>query len=152
MVNFDQVQIPSNIIEALQHPNLRAAAFEEMQALEKNNTWQITELPPRKRIVGCKWISTVKHKTDGSIERFEARLAALRVYSDTWYRLSRDLRLCSHAKYGWFVYSSIAANLDWPLYQVNVKNDFLMEIWKKKSTCVLHLDSNPKLPLIKFVD
>lgn len=36
---LNQVQVPSKIEDALQYPNWNAAAFEEIQALEKNNTW-----------------------------------------------------------------------------------------------------------------
>lgn len=50
--------------------------IEEMKALRKNGTWELTELPTGKRPVGCKWVYTVKHKADGSIERYKARLVA----------------------------------------------------------------------------
>ena len=45
-------------------------------ALKKTGTWIITKLPPRKKVVSCKWVFTVKHKANGSIERLKARLAA----------------------------------------------------------------------------
>ena len=48
----------------------------EIQALEKNGTWEISELPEGKRPVGCKWIFSVKHNLDGSINRFKAQLVA----------------------------------------------------------------------------
>jgi hypothetical protein len=46
---------------------------DEMKSLQKNSTWEMTILPKRKRTVGCRWIYTVKFKTDGSIERYKAR-------------------------------------------------------------------------------
>ena len=76
VANISAIQIPSNIHDALKVPKWRAAVREEVQALEKNGTWEITELPKGKKPVGCKWIFTVKHKADGSIERFKARLVA----------------------------------------------------------------------------
>jgi hypothetical protein len=36
----------------------------------------MSELPLRKKPVGCKWIFTIKHKADGSIERLKAQLVA----------------------------------------------------------------------------
>ena len=33
-------------------------------------------LPLRKSVVGCKWIYKIKTRSDGSIERYKARLAA----------------------------------------------------------------------------
>ena len=49
---------------------------DEIDALEKNGTWTITDLSIGKRPVGCKWIFTIKYKADGSVERFKARLVA----------------------------------------------------------------------------
>ena len=49
---------------------------EEMKALHKTGTWELTTLPKGKRTVGCKWVFTVKHWADGSIERYKARLVA----------------------------------------------------------------------------
>ncbi|PNX58753.1 tyrosine decarboxylase 1-like protein, partial [Trifolium pratense] len=43
-----------------------------MDALRKNNTWSITDLPHEKRAVGCKWVFTVKCKADGNVERYKA--------------------------------------------------------------------------------
>jgi len=43
---------------------------EEMKStLYKNNKWDIVELPREKKVVGWKWVFTVKHKVDGSVER-----------------------------------------------------------------------------------
>jgi hypothetical protein len=48
----------------------------EMKALHQNGTWELVPLPPSKKIVGCKWVYTVKFNSDGSVERLKARLVA----------------------------------------------------------------------------
>ena len=55
----------------------------EMEALEKNGTWEIVELPRGKKPIGCKWMFTVKYKVDGSLERYKARLVA-KGYTQTY--------------------------------------------------------------------
>ena len=49
----------------------------EIEALQNNGTWTITTLPPKKKALGCKWIYKIKYHSDGTIERFKARLVIL---------------------------------------------------------------------------
>lgn len=48
----------------------------EMDALEKNETWEVVYLPNEKKTVGRKWVFSLKFKTDGSLEPYKARLVA----------------------------------------------------------------------------
>ncbi|CAM8880777.1 unnamed protein product [Rhodiola kirilowii] len=48
----------------------------EIKALEDNHTWILTDLPRDKTLVDCKWIYKVKFHSDGSVERYKARLVA----------------------------------------------------------------------------
>ncbi|XP_074342118.1 uncharacterized protein LOC141679540 [Apium graveolens] len=72
-----QTHTPSHLRDyASLDPNWVQAMKLEIQALELNNTWDIVDLPPGKRPIGCKWVFKTKLKADGSIERFKARLVA----------------------------------------------------------------------------
>jgi hypothetical protein len=48
----------------------------EFEALQKNNTWRL--VPPNKEvnIMDCKWVYKVKRKSDGTVDRYKARLVA----------------------------------------------------------------------------
>ena len=61
--------IPRNIEEALMIPKWREAVYEEMRALQKNDTWQLMNHPLGKKPDGCKQVFTIKHKDDGTVER-----------------------------------------------------------------------------------
>ena len=76
ITNLESIALPNCIQEALQHPEWRKAVNEEIQALQKNDTWKITKLPQGKRPVGCKWVFNVKYRADGRIDRYKARLVA----------------------------------------------------------------------------
>ena len=56
---------------------------EEMKSLQKNETWELIDRPLGKKPVECQWVYTVKHKADGTIENFKARLVA-KEYTQTY--------------------------------------------------------------------
>ena len=84
IANMSTVEIPKTWQEGFKKPEWRKAIDEEMNALKKNKTLEMTSLPAEKQSVGCKWIFTVKHKANGSIDRYKARQ---RLYTNVWDRL-----------------------------------------------------------------
>ena len=42
----------------------------------QNHTWELVDLPPGSKPLGCKWIFKRKMTTDGSINKYKARLVA----------------------------------------------------------------------------
>ncbi|KAM2051568.1 hypothetical protein TB2_032480 [Malus domestica] len=118
------VSIPNNVQEALAYSRWKDAMNEELRLLKNNATWEITDLPAGKKHVGCKWVYTVKYKADGTVNRFKARLVAKGYtqkyginYTDTFAPVAK-INIVR-------VLLSLAANLDWPLQQFDVKNAFL---------------------------
>ncbi|XP_034919512.1 uncharacterized protein [Populus alba] len=116
--------IPTSVDEALDDSRWIQAMKEEMEALLKNKTWTLVSLPVGQKIVGCKWVFSIKYKADGSVERYKARLVA-KGYTQT-YGIYYQETFSPVAKLSTVrVLLSLAANLDWPLYQFDVKNTFL---------------------------
>ena len=121
---LDGVTIPRNIEEALLDRRWEKAVREELRALYENQTWDLVFLPQNKHIVDCRWVFAVKYKSDGTIERFKARLVA-RGFTQT-YDIDYEETFALVAKLNTIrVLLNRAANLDWDLHQLDVKNAFL---------------------------
>ena len=116
--------VPDIVSEAMNNPKWIQAIEEEMKALQKNDTWALVPLPERKKTVGCRWVFSIKHKTDGSVEKYKARHVA-KGYTQT-YGVDYQETFSHVAKLNIVrVLISLAANLEWPLHQFDVKNAFL---------------------------
>ena len=46
----------------------------EIDALEKNGTWNLVPRPNGKNIISCKWVLTKRFDSNGNLDRLEARL------------------------------------------------------------------------------
>ena len=44
--------------------------------MHTNGTWEYVELPPGAKVVDSKWVFIIKHKSDGSIERYKGQVVA----------------------------------------------------------------------------
>ncbi|RVW46570.1 Retrovirus-related Pol polyprotein from transposon TNT 1-94 [Vitis vinifera] len=54
----------------------KEAINDEMDSIMSNQTWELVDLPPRSKPIGCKWVFRRKYHTDGMIQTFKARLVA----------------------------------------------------------------------------
>ena len=76
MMKVAIVQERETLSEALKDPRWVVAMKEEMEALCKNETWDLVPDTPHKKAIGCQWIYKVKHNADFLINRLKARLVA----------------------------------------------------------------------------
>ena len=124
LLQIQDIPIPKNPQEAMRSTQWKEAMDEEMRALMQNQTWEVVDLPKGKKPVGCRWVYTLKCRSDGSLDRYKARLVA-RGYTQT-YGIDYHETFAPVAKMNTIrILISLAVNLDWPLYQYDIKNAFL---------------------------
>ncbi|KAK2433017.1 putative mitochondrial protein [Trifolium repens] len=124
LTNLNTTSTPTTLSEAFSDRKWKLAMDLEMEALEKNNTWELVILPTGKKPVGCKWVFTIKYKADGSIERYKARLVAkgfTQTYGVDYLETFAPVAKMNTVR----VILSLAANYGWDLQQFDVKNAFL---------------------------
>ncbi|KAI3472951.1 hypothetical protein Pfo_029197 [Paulownia fortunei] len=72
--------VPSTFQDAVrssESEKWKGAMEEEMQSLQKNKTWKVTQLPKGKKAIGCKWVFAKKEGfPDKNDMRYKARLVA----------------------------------------------------------------------------
>nr|KYP40999.1 Retrovirus-related Pol polyprotein from transposon TNT 1-94 [Cajanus cajan] len=115
---------PQSYNQAIRHACWKDAMDKEIIALEQNQSWILTDLPQGKHPIGCKWIYKIKHKADGSIERYKARLVAKGYnqqegvdFFDTFSPVVKHTTIR--------LILAIAAVKQWHLHQLDVNNAFL---------------------------
>ncbi|MFS8020746.1 putative RNA-directed DNA polymerase [Helianthus anomalus] len=59
---------PSNYSEASKDPKWVEAMNLEMEALLRNKTWELVDLPNNRKPIGCKWIYKIKYSANGELQ------------------------------------------------------------------------------------
>jgi hypothetical protein len=70
LANITTTIEPRNYSQAVKDVQWISAMNNEIQALVRNKTWQIVDLPAGKGPIGCKWVFKIKQKQDCSVDRF----------------------------------------------------------------------------------
>lgn len=71
-----EIKESKNHQEAARDPKWIETMNSELEALEKNNTWRITSLPPGKHAITLKWVYRIKYTPTEEVGRYKARLVA----------------------------------------------------------------------------
>ena len=124
LTTLNQETIPTTIEEACQYPQWKVAIDEEMQALIKNQTWEVVNLEKGIKPVGCRWVFYSKYNSDGAIERYKARLIE-KGYTQTYGVYYKETFAPVAEMNTVRILISLAVNLNWKLKYYDIKNAFL---------------------------
>ncbi|KAH9697541.1 hypothetical protein KPL71_023649 [Citrus sinensis] len=126
-ISDEHVQDPTSYNEALIDRDVefwKKAMNQEMESMYSNKVWELVEAPNGVKPIGCKWIYKRKRRVDGRVETFKARLVAKGFtqkegidYGETFSSVAmlKSIRILL----------SIAAVLDYEIWQMDVKTAFL---------------------------
>lgn len=115
---------PVSFGDAVKSMKWRKAMDAEIEAIERNDTWELTDLPTEAKKVGVKWIYKTKFNENGEVDKYKARLVAKGYtqehgvdYTEVFAPVARldTIR----------VVISLAALKEWTIYQLDVKSAFL---------------------------
>ncbi|GJY41082.1 ribonuclease H-like domain-containing protein, partial [Tanacetum coccineum] len=67
---------PKSFYEAFKFTHWTNAMNNEIDALLRNDTWDIVDLSKERKAIGIKWIFKINYKSSGEINRLKARLVA----------------------------------------------------------------------------
>ena len=117
-------QDPIYFEDAIKEKQWINAMHEEMESIDKNDTWELVDLPKNKECIGVKWVYKTKYKENGEVDKYKARLVAKGFaqeygvdYNETFAPIARldTVRMVL----------AIAAQNKWMVYQMDVKSAFL---------------------------
>ncbi|GAU44848.1 hypothetical protein TSUD_112220 [Trifolium subterraneum] len=115
---------PITYYEAVKCDEWKQAMDQEIEAIKRNDTWELVSLPHGEKRIGVKWIYKTKYNEKGEIEKYKARLVA-KGYSQQ-YGIDYNEVFAPVARWDTIrMVLSLAACQNWFVYQLDVNSAFL---------------------------
>ena len=123
LVLFSELD-PITYAQVVQSDKWKKAMDAEIAAIERNNTWELTEVPATGKVIGVKWIYKTKLNEKGEVDKYKARLVA-KGYSQQ-YGIDYAEVFAPVARLDTIrIILSITAQHGWTVFQLDVKSVFL---------------------------
>lgn len=130
IVTKDNLVIPVNIkdIENMNDKDLQEkwinAINDEIDSLQLQETWTLVDLPEGKKLIGTRWVFTVKTNSEGEVTKFKARLVAqgfTQIYGIDHFETYAPVAGYNEIR----VMLALAAANDMMVHQMDIKTAFL---------------------------
>ena len=115
---------PRSYKEAMRDPRWNASMSDEVVALERERTWDVTDLPRGKKALSNKWIHKIKYNADGTEERLKSRLVVCgnkQVEGEDYYETFAPVAKLTTVR----TLLEVGVALNWEIHQMDVHNAFL---------------------------
>ena len=115
---------PSTFEEVVKSNKWIDAMNNEIEAIERNNTWYLTSLPKGVNSIGVKWIFKTKLNENGEIDKCKARLVEkgyAQQYGIDYTEVYAPVARLDTIR----IIIALAAQQDWSIFQLDVKSAFL---------------------------
>nr|GEZ80495.1 ribonuclease H-like domain, reverse transcriptase, RNA-dependent DNA polymerase [Tanacetum cinerariifolium] len=102
---------------------------DELDSINRNNTWRLTSLPPGHKAIGLKWVFKTKKDADGKIIMHKARLVAKGYIQEHGINFEEVFAPVARMETIRLLLA-IAANNKWQVHHLDVKSDQMKEIFE----------------------
>ena len=97
---------------------------EEIECIEKNQTWELVDVPKDKDVISVKWIYKTKQDADGNMQKQKSRMVARGFTQQLGIDSNETFAPVAHIDIVRTVLA-IAAHNKWHVHQMDVKSKFL---------------------------
>lgn len=121
---------PLTFEEATKHDKWKKAMEQELEAIERNKTWELVTPPTDARIIYVKWLFKTKYKEKWEIDKHKARLVEKRYAQEYGVLVKKREYGVDYTKVfapiaRWDTILALAAHKEWKVFQLDVKSAFL---------------------------
>jgi len=128
---FSPTGDPEHFEEAMKEKKWCKAMDEEIHAIEKNDTWELTKLTKGKQAIEVKWVYKTKCNAEGKVDKHKARLVVKSSmqkhgidYEETFALVARMETVR--------VVLAVAAQYKLQVHQMDVKSAFLNRVLEEE--------------------
>lgn len=100
------------------------ACKDEIFSIEKNDTWDLVELPAGIKPIGLKWVFKIKCNVDGTISKYKARLVAKGYVQRHGIDYNEVFALVAHIETIRLIIT-LAGSYGWQIHHLDAKTAFL---------------------------
>ncbi|XP_050878745.1 uncharacterized mitochondrial protein AtMg00820-like [Lathyrus oleraceus] len=120
MVEYEPVSINTDLNKKAWVNSMK----EELEAIERNKTWELTVIPQNKKTISVRWVFKIKLKPNGSVYKQKARLETRGFLQKSGlYYFEVIAPVARHETIRLII--AIAAKRNWPMMNLDVNSDFL---------------------------